>query len=177
MANTTRQPSGDVAVGNWGTAPLWSKVNEGSGAPDATYIVSPNNSNTTCELSVQDPNPAGTYTQVEVKVYARKDAAAGNQRGLDADIRINAGLQGQKTQQVNLDAAWTEYSQTWAGLSFTKAQMASLQVSLISTGTTGGPGGNRREVWIDYCELILTYTPGGGVKKSSIVILAGAKRR
>lgn len=160
MAEEIRQPDGDIDVGDWTTAPLWSKIDEGSGAPDGTYIVCPNNKNSTGECSVQDPTNPGTYTQVDIKVYARKSAAGGNQRGLDGDIRISGGLQGQKTLQASLTENFVEYSQSWTGLSFTQAGINSLQVLFISTGTTGGSPGNRREVHIDYYETTLTYTPG-----------------
>jgi len=159
MGEEIRQPDGDIAAGEWTTAPLWSKIDEGSASPDGTYIVSPNNSNTTGECSIQDPSNEGTYTAVEVRAYARKDTAGGNQRGLDGDIRINTGLQGQKTFQADLTEGFVQYTQSWTGLDFTQAEMNSLQVLFISTGTTGGAPTNRREVHIDYVELVLTYTP------------------
>lgn len=160
MAEEIRQPDGDIDTGDWTTPPLWSKINEGSGTPDGTYIVCPNNKNSAGECSVEDPSNPGTYTQVDIKVYARKSAAGGNQRGLDADIRVNGTLQGQKTLQADLTENFIEYTQSWAGLNFTQAQMNSLQILFISTGATGGALGNRREVHVDYYETISTYTPG-----------------
>lgn len=160
MAEEVRQPDGDINVGEWMTAPLWSKINEGSGTPDGVYIVCPNNKNSAGECSVQDPTNPGTYTQVDIKAYARKSAASGNQRGLDADIRIGGNLQGQKTLQADIIENFVEYTQSWSGLSFNQSQMNSLQVLFISTGTTGGALANRREVHIDYYEIVLTYTPG-----------------
>ncbi|GAI09162.1 unnamed protein product, partial [marine sediment metagenome] len=87
-----RQPDGDISDGGWTTTPLWSQIDEGSGSPDETYILCPNNKNSTGECSVQDPTNAGTYTDVQIKVFARKDVAGGHQRGLDADIRIATNL-------------------------------------------------------------------------------------
>lgn len=160
MAETeVRQPDGDVVVGDWTPSPLWSKLDEGSGTPDGVYIVMPGNKGTTGECAVQNPTNPGTYTQVNIKVYTRKSAAGGNQRGLDADIRINGNLQGQKVLQANLTANFMEYTQSWAGLNFNKTDMNSLQVLFIPTGVTGGAPANRREVHIDYYEIILTYTP------------------
>lgn len=161
MATEVRQPDGDVDAGLWVTVPLWSKINEGSGSPDGTYIICPDNKNSAGECSTQNPSNAGTYTAVEIKAYTRKSAAGANQRGLDGDIRVNGNLQGQKVFQADLTENWVEYSQTWVGLNFTQAEMDSLQVLFISTGTIGGSPGNRREVWLDYYEIILTYTPGG----------------
>lgn len=161
MATEVRQPDGDIATGDWTTTPLWSKINEGSGSPDGVYIVCPGNKNSAGECSVQDPTNGGAYTGVELRAYVRKGAAGGNQRGLDGDIRINTALQGQKTFQANLGENFTQYIQTWTGLSFTQAEMNSLQVLFISTGTTGGAPSGRREVHIDYYEIVLTYTPSG----------------
>jgi hypothetical protein len=155
-----RQPDGDIDTGDWTTPPLWSKIDEGSGVPDGIYIICPNNKNSSFECTVQDPTNPGTYTAVQIKVYARKSATGGNQRGLDADIKIGGNLQGQQTLNANLTATWTEYTYTWSGLNFTKSQMNTLQILGISTGTTGGSPSNRREVHIDYYETILTYTPG-----------------
>ncbi|MBA7615031.1 hypothetical protein ES703_22307 [subsurface metagenome] len=174
MADTeVRQPDGDVSVGDWAAAPLWSKIDEGAGAPDGTYIWCPNNKNSIGECSVENPSNPGTYTQVDIKVYARKSAAGGNQRGLDADIRVGGALQGQKTLLANLTESFVEYTLSWAGLSFSQGQMNSLQVLFISTGTTGGRPANRREVHIDYYETVLIYTVGGkGKIKPSISIKA-----
>jgi len=158
MAEEIRQPDGDIAAGDWTSTPLWSKIDEGSSSPDGTYIVCPNNSSSTGECSVQDPSDEGTYTAVEVRAYVRKNAAGGNQRGLDGDIRVNTGLQGQKTFQADLTENFVQYTQSWSGLNFTQSEMNSLQVLFISTGTTGGNPANRREVHVDYLELLLTYT-------------------
>jgi len=158
MSEEIRQPDGDISAGAWTTTPLWSKINEGSGTPNGIYIVSPDNSNTTGECSVQNPSNPGTYTAVQVKAYARKSAAGENQRGLDGDIRINTNLQGQKTFQADLTENFVQYTQTWPGLSFSQSDMNSLQVLFISTGTTGGAPAKRREVHVDYVELVLTYT-------------------
>lgn len=154
-----RQPDGDVDAGLWTTTPLWSKIDEGSGAPDGVYIVCPSNKNSTGECSAQNPTNPGTYTQVDIKVYARKSAAGENQRGLNADIRINGNLQGQKTLEANLTENFVEYAQSWAGLNFSQVEMNSLQVLFISTGKLTGAPANRREVHIDYYEILLTYTP------------------
>lgn len=170
-----RQPDGDVVVGDWIVAPLWSKIDEGAGAPNGTYIVCPANKNSIGECSVENPSKPGTYTQVDIKVYARKSIAGGNQRGLDADIRVEGALQEQKTLQVNLIENFVEYTQSWAGFNFSQGQMNSLRVLFISTGTTGGRPANRREVDIDYYETVLTYTVGEkGKGKPSISVQAMA---
>lgn len=153
-----RQPDGDIATGDWATPPLWSKIDEGSGLPDGVYIAMPGNKGTTGECSIQNPSNLGTYTQVDIKVYVRKSAAGGNQRGLDADIRINSILQGQKTLEVTLSENFIEYTQSWVGLNFNKSEMNSLQALFIPTGVVGGAPANRREVHIDYYEIELTYT-------------------
>lgn len=160
MAEEIRQPDGDISTGDWTTPPLWSKLDEGSGSPDGVYIICPGNKGTSFECSIQDPSNPGTYTGVQIKVYARKGAAGGNQRGLDADIRIGGALQGQITLTADLPEAWAEYMYTWSGLSFSQSQMNSLQVLGIPTGVVGGAPASRREVWVDYYETILTYTPG-----------------
>lgn len=154
-----RQPDGDIDAGSWTVAPLWSKIEEGSGAPDGVYIVCPNNKNSAGECSVQNPTNPGSYTQVAIKAYARKDAAGGNQRGLDADIRVDGNLQGQKTLEVNLTENFVEYSQVWTGLNFSQSEMNSLQVLFISTGGISPPPAGRREVHVDYYEIELTYAP------------------
>lgn len=153
-----RQPDGDINAGFWTSAPLWSQIDEGSGSPDGTYILCPGNKNSTGECSVQDPTNTGTYTDVQIKVFARKDVAGGHQRGLDADIRIATNLQGQQTLSAALSETFTEYTYTWSGLSFSQSDMNTLQVLFISTGVIGA--GDRRQVHIDYYEIILTYTPG-----------------
>lgn len=160
MAEEIRQPDSDIITGDWTTPPLWSKIDEGSGSPDVVYIVCPGNKGTSFECSIQDPTNLGIYTAIQIKVYVRKSAVGGNQRGIDADVRIDGNLQGQQTLNNDLPETWAEYTYTWSGLNFTQSQMNSLQILGIPTGTTGGAPANRREVHIDYYETTLTYTPG-----------------
>lgn len=155
----TRQPDGDVDADGWTTAPLWSKIEEGSGSPDGTYITCDEDNNYTDEVSIQDPTNAGTYTAVEVRVYARKSATGGDQRGVDCNIRVNAGLLGAKTMSADVTDAFAEYKDSWTGLSYDETEMATLQVQFIGTGDTGDPAG--RDIHIDYIEIVLTYSTGG----------------
>lgn len=154
----TRQPDGDADANGWTTAPLWSKIDEGSGSADGTYIVCDEDNNYTDEVTIQDPTNAGTYTAVEVKVYACKSAVGGDQRGVNCDLRVNAGLLGAKTIEANLDDSFTEYSNSWTSLSYDETEMATLQVQFIATGDTGDPAG--RDIHIDYLEVVLTYSTG-----------------
>ena len=151
-----RQPDGDISTEFWTMPPLWSKIDEGSAVPDGTYITCPSNRNSTGECSVQNPTNAGTYTDVQIKVYVRKSAFGGANRGLNANIRINGNLQGQQTLSTNLSNAWTQYTYTWSGLNLTQSDIDTLQILFISTGRITGQ--NLRSVYIDYYEVILTYT-------------------
>jgi hypothetical protein len=160
-ATETRQPDGDVDADGWTTAPLFSKIDEGSGSPDGTYIVCDEDNNYTDEVSIQDPTNAGTYTAVEVKVYARKSATGGDVRGVDCDLRINEEFVGGQVMSADIDEIFTEYSNSWTGLSYDEADMATLQVIFTATGDTGDPAG--RDIHIDYIEVVLTYTAAGAV--------------
>jgi len=148
-----RLPDGDVTVASWNTSPLFSKINASGGS----VIVQPDNSNSTAEVSFQNPSNAGTYLGVELKFIARKGASGGNQRGLNANIRINGVLQGVKVVEDDLTATLSTSTVSWTGLSFTQAQMNTLQVQFLTTGTITGAGGNRRTVEIDFIEATLTY--------------------
>ena len=158
----TRQPDGDADADGWTTAPLWSKIDEGSGSADGTYIVNDEDNNYTDEVTIQDPTNAGTYTAVEVKVYARKSATGGDTRGVDCDLRIDGNLEGSKTMSADIGDSFTEYSDSWTGLSYDETEMATLQVVFTATGDTGDPAG--RAVWIDYIEVVLTYTTGAAAQ-------------
>jgi hypothetical protein len=153
----TRQPDGDINTGAWTTTPLWSKIDEGSSVPDSTYIICPDNINSTGECSVQNPTNAGTYTAVQIRVYARKSASGGANRGLRADIRINGNLQGEQTLTTGLPSSWTQYTYTWSGLNFTQSDINTLQILFTSTGRVNGR--RLRAVHIEYYEVILTYAP------------------
>lgn len=158
-ASETRQPDGDADANGWVTAPLFSKIDEGSGSPDGTYIVNDEDNNYTDEVTIQDPTNVGTYTGVEVKVYARKSATGGDQRGVNCDLRVNTGLLGAKVMSADIDEVFTEYTNSWTGLSYDETEMATLQVVFTGTGDTGDPAG--RDIHIDYLEVVLTYSVEG----------------
>ena len=154
-----RQPESDVTTADWGASPLWSKINEGSATPNNIVITCPNNSNSTAEVSIQKPQNPGVYSSIQVKVRARKNNSGGNQRGLDLNLKINNVLQGSITANNNLSNIFTNFTLEWTGLNFSREDLNTLQVLFTSTGTISGGAGNRRQVIIDYIEVILTYTP------------------
>jgi hypothetical protein len=157
----TLRPDADSLTGNWSPTPLWSSIDEATQGYDS--IATPSNQNPTGEVFMDNPSEEGTYSIIKVNVYARKHASGGNTRGLDADIRVNGVLQGNKTLSSDLSSSWTEYSVSWTGLSLDSADVASLHVKFTSTGTTGGSPANRRRVEIDMLFCPLTYLAGGGI--------------
>jgi hypothetical protein len=156
----TRQPDGDIDADGWTTAPLWSKIDEGSAIPGSDLIYCDEDNLYTDEVSIQDPTNAGTYTAIEVKIYAKKSAAGGDVRGVDIDLRIDGNLEGSVPLVENLTDAFAQYTNTWSGLSYDETEIATLQILFIATGDTGDPAG--RDTHIDYIEVVLTYTPEGG---------------
>ncbi len=158
-----RQPASDVTAGAWTVSPLWSKINESSLTPNNTLITCPNNSNTTGEVRIQAPDYQGIYNTIQVKVRVRKNNSGGNQRGLNLNIRINNNLQGERIVNNNLSHVFDDFTVEWTGLNFSNEDLNTLQAQFTSTGTISGSVSNRRQVIIDYVEVVLIFTPVNNV--------------
>ena len=147
MAQFAR-PSADVSRASWttqsnGTANLWATLDDDP-ANDADFIQSSLTVNDAYECQLSSVAPAVIPRNHSLIIRGQKNAANGNQRGVDVALLQGATLIG-STSFPNLPATVTQQvvdlPRAWAA---TITDYADLRIRVTATGSTIGPGGNRR---------------------------------
>lgn len=154
MAQFAR-PDADQAAGSWTTAPLWSKIDEGSDGGDtiASDAVGNNTNTTNADLrcsDVIDPAVATGHT-----IRARWAASSSNDMTPHAELW--EGVPDVGTLRAELTVAelttTTEQTDTYtlsAGEANSITDYTDLYLRLWGRGTGGGPG---RSLVVEFCEL------------------------
>jgi hypothetical protein len=151
------RPASDIAIGSWTTqggsaASLWATLDEDP-ADEADFAQSSLTVNDSYE-TLLSPVEAAFIDRLHLLRYrGRKNAAAGNTRGVTVDL-----LQGTTVIATNshpdLTVVWLD-----GAILLTKAQgaaitdYANLRVRFTATGSVSGPGGNRRRAQVSWCQL------------------------
>ena len=148
MAQFAR-PSADVSRGSWtnqsgGTANLWATLDDDP-ANDADFIQSSLTANDAYECLLSSVAPAVIPRNHSLIIRGLKNAANGNQRGVDVALLQGATLIG-STSFPALPATVTQQvvdlPRAWAA---TITDYADLRIRVTATGATGGSPGNRRQ--------------------------------
>ena len=147
MANFAR-PIQDISRGSWTTqsgaaANLWATLDEES-ANDADFIQSSLTANDAYECLLSSVAPAVIPRNHSLIIRGLKNAANGNQRGVDVALLQGATLIG-STSFPTLPATVTQQvvdlPRAWAA---TITNYADLRIRVTATGATGGNPNNRR---------------------------------
>ena len=127
---------------------------------DADYLVGSEYNNDTIELALNeliDPESSDDHI---IRIRARKDNAAGNARGVTVYLVENATVRATWVASADLSNYWTEFSVTLtSGEADSITDYTDLRIRITSTGSTGTPAYNRREVWVSHIELQLPSAP------------------
>jgi hypothetical protein len=144
------RPSADISRGSWvtnsgATANLWSAIDEAT-ADDADYVISALGDNTAYEVHLSSVAPAIITRQHSVTLRGRKDAAAGNTKGVTvALVQGTTVIASQDfptlTATVNQDVINLPKSVANAITDY-----ADLRIRFTPTGITSGGGARRRVV-------------------------------
>jgi hypothetical protein len=151
------RPASDIAIGSWTTqggsaASLWATLDEDP-ADEADFAQSSLTVNDSYE-TLLSPVEAAFIDRLHLLRYrGRKNAAAGNTRGVTVDL-----LQGTTVIATNshpdLTVVWLD-----GAILLTKEQGAAitdytnLRVRFTATGSTASPAGNRRRAQVSWCQL------------------------
>lgn len=148
MATETLRPDGDVSVGDWVVAPLFSKINDQSdGSSISASDVSP--ADCTVSLPTASKVKSGNMTGYTLRVRAKRVAGFEN---FEAELTDGIGPLSDLLAPVITDSfAWYEVADL--AVAFTTQELADLEVNLIAPTLLG------EAVAISQVELVLTYTP------------------
>ncbi len=151
------RPDADQAANSWVTAPLWSKVEEGSPG-DATVITSNavgNNVNTSNgDLRCDDVTDPASDSGHIIRAKMRHTESGRNMTG---NVELWEGVPGSGTLRAALvqllisDSTLTEYTHTLtSGEADSITDYTDLYIRLWGRGTGGGAV---RSMLVDWCEL------------------------
>jgi hypothetical protein len=144
------RPSADISRGSWvtntgATTNLWSTIDEAT-ADDTDYVISALGDNTAYEVRLSSVAPAIIARLHSVTLRGRKDAAAGNTKGVTVAL-----LQG-TTQIASQDFPTLTATVNQDVISLPKSiasnitDYADLRLRFTPTGITSGGGARRRVV-------------------------------
>lgn len=173
MAQFAR-PDGDVTVNTWAATPLWEKLDEVSPS-DADFVSNNNNTNDACEVSLSDVSDPSSSSGHVVRYRYSKDLAGSNARNVTVGLYQSTTLVAEQTHS-GISEVFTDGSFTLSsGQADAISDYADLRLRFTASGTTGGPGGNRRAVRVSWAELEVpdaaasfphTLSPSDGVAAS-----------
>ncbi len=164
----TVAPDGDNTAGGWGTAPLWSKVDDDIDTPDATIITSGNNPGTPTNDVIFDvtcPGDVGTITAANLRIRAREQGNSGRTITLSVSWSATAAT---TFSTGALTASLADYASTnQTGLSISKATCDASTLKAAPTTTGSGAAENAE---IDGVNLDITYDAGAASTVNKVLI-------
>lgn len=164
------RPDSDVTVNSWTATPLWQKIDE-STFSDADFISGDNNTNDSCEVGLSNVGDPLSSTGHVFRYRYRKSAAGGNARNITVGLYQGGTLIAEQTHN-GISETFTAGSLTLTG---TQADSITdyndLRIRFTASGTTGGPGGNRRAVQVSWAELEVPNAPAVEYTDSGTVYL------
>lgn len=177
-ATATVTPDGDNATGGWSTTPLWQDIDEDIDSPDGQVITSPNNPGVTNEINftVTCPADVGTVTSANLRVRARKSAAAGRTVTLTQVSWTGSGTLQNPNIAFSTGALTenlTNYASGSQSVSVTKAQCDASLMAIVPQTTGTGAG---RAAVVDTFNLDIVYDAAGGGRKRVVIALRGFQR-
>lgn len=153
----------DVTLNTWvdqsaGTTNIYQSIDEAI-ASDADYVTGDNNTNDSYEFHIGDPSDPLSPSGHVISYRYRKDASGGNARNLTVALVQNTTVIASNLHE-SISETWTDGTFT---LTSTEANSISdytdLRIRVAASGTTGGPGGNRRAVQVSWAELEVPDPP------------------
>ena len=156
------RPDADQAVNSWTTAPLWSKVDEGSDGGDtiASDAVGNNTNTTNADLRLTDVNDPLVATGHVIRARWASSAS----RDMTPHGELWEGVPDVGTLRASLDGAelttTTEQTVTYtlsAGEANSITDYTDLYLRLWGRGTGGGPN---RSLVVEFGELQVPEPPG-----------------
>lgn len=154
MAQFAR-PATDVTTNTWapstGTT-LFGVLDEPT-PNDSDFVENDNNSNDACEVALAAVSDPGSASGHVVRYRYRKSAASGNARNLTVVLVQGTTVIASQTH-TDIGATETDGSFTLTGTEAASiSDYSDLRLRFTASGTTGGPGGNRRAVRVTWAEL------------------------
>lgn len=151
MAQFAR-PDSDITVASWTVTPLWDKIDEAT-ASDADFIAGDNNTNDACEVGLTNVTDPTSSTGHVVRYRYSKSAAGGNARDITVSLYQGTTLIAELLHS-GITEVWTAGTFTLSGAQADAiTDYTDLRIRFTASGTTGGPGGNRRSVRASWAEL------------------------
>jgi FG-GAP-like repeat len=142
------RPDADVSVGNWVTAPLWSKIDEVIPV-DTDSARGPVGASGTSEIGLSDLTDPGPSGLMRVRYRFSKDSAGGQPVDLTLELVQGASVIA-SWAHLNITNVWTQVEQTLTAQQLAQiTDFADLRLRLTQQVGTGNP----RRVRVSWAEV------------------------